>query len=237
MKGTNTYWTDLNSAIATLWSGLRTSIKHLFDARSRRTPEGITDSRYFDQSEGRVTLNYPNETLPVPVAGRYKLHNEIDDCIVCDKCAKVCPVNCIDIEPIRSAEPFGETSDGTPKRIYAAKFDIDMAKCCFCGLCTTVCPTECLTMKPDYDYSVFDISEHDFEFADMPEKMITQKRSEWEEFQKAKVGAPPSKPGKTDVAKTRTTPKINPLPSIKKSMKPRVKPNIKPKPPEKGEGK
>ena len=91
---------------------------------------------------------------PIPDVGRYRLHNEIDDCIVCDKCAKICPVDCIDIEPIKATEEIGKTSDGTPKRIYAAKFDIDMGKCCFCGLCTTVCPTECLTMTKVYDFSV-----------------------------------------------------------------------------------
>ena len=97
------------------------------------------------------------EQIPIPDHGRYQLHNEIDDCIVCDKCAKICPVDCIDIEPVRSPEVFGQTSDGTPLRIHAAKFDIDMAKCCFCGLCTVVCPTECLTMTKEFDFSTTDI--------------------------------------------------------------------------------
>jgi NADH-quinone oxidoreductase subunit I len=99
---------------------------------------------------------------------------------VCDKCAKICPVDCIDIEPIKSAEEFGKTSDGTSKRIYAATFDIDMAKCCFCGLCTTVCPTECLTMTPEYDFSVFDLGKLNFGFGNMTEEEAAQKRSEWE---------------------------------------------------------
>ena len=63
--------------------------------------------------------------MPVPDNGRYKLHNEIDDCIVCDLCAKVCPVNCIEIEPIKATDIIGKTSDGTNKRIHAAKFDIE----------------------------------------------------------------------------------------------------------------
>ena len=152
-----------------------------------RDPIGIKDDKYFDKQEGIVTLQYPFEELPVPDNCRYQLHNEIDDCIVCDKCAKVCPVNCIDIEPVRAVEEIGKTSDGTPKRIYAAKFDIDMAKCCFCGLCTTVCPTECLTMTKEFDFSVFDIKEHNFVFGEMTEGEIAEKKDVLEKFNEQKL--------------------------------------------------
>ena len=129
---------------------------------------------------------------PVPDNGRYRLHNEIDDCIVCDKCAKVCPVDCIDIVPIKAVEEIGKTSDGTPKRIYAATFDIDMAKCCFCGLCTTVCPTECLTMTKVYDFSTTDISDHNFVFGEMTLADIAEKKQALEEHQKNKIAAQPT---------------------------------------------
>jgi NADH-quinone oxidoreductase subunit I len=103
----------------------------------------------------------------MPARGRYQLHNAIDDCIVCDKCAQVCPVDCIEIDAIKAPAPIGKTSNGMAKRLAAARFDIDLAKCCFCGLCTTVCPTQCLTMTPEYDYSVFDWAEHKVSFATM----------------------------------------------------------------------
>jgi formate hydrogenlyase subunit 6/NADH:ubiquinone oxidoreductase subunit I len=146
---------------------------------------------YFAEREGIATIQYPHVQLPVPDVGRYKLHNEIDDCIVCDKCAVVCPVDCITIEPIKSPEVIGKTSDGTSKRIYAAKFDIDMAKCCFCGLCTTVCPTECLTMTKEYDFSVFDLNEHNFVFGEMTPTDIEEKKKAWEEHQKTKAASQP----------------------------------------------
>ncbi|NEJ83429.1 4Fe-4S ferredoxin, partial [Rhizobium leguminosarum] len=72
------------------------------------------------------------------------------------------------------------TSNGMKKRIHAAKFDIDMAKCCFCGLCTAVCPTECLTMTPEYDFSVFDVLEHNVPFANMSELEIIEKKQVWD---------------------------------------------------------
>jgi NADH-quinone oxidoreductase subunit I len=156
---TTGYWRHVIEAVTSLYRGLNITIRHLWQARRTQKTLSITDKNYFAQREGIATIQYPHEMQPIPEVGRYRLHNEIDDCIVCDKCAKICPVDCIDIEPIRATEEIGKTSDGTSKRIYAAKFDIDMGKCCFCGLCTTVCPTECLTMTKVYDFSVTDIRE------------------------------------------------------------------------------
>lgn len=187
------YFKNIIQTTASLAYGLKITLRHFWQARTSRTPVGVEDKTYFEQKEGIVTLQYPYEQLPVPDTGRYQLHNEIDDCIVCDKCAKVCPVNCIDIEPVRAVDEIGKTSDGTSKRIYAAKFDIDMSKCCFCGLCTVVCPTECLTMTKDYDFSVFDLKEHNFEFGEMSPEMVAEKKAEFEvhqaEKEKAKAAA------------------------------------------------
>lgn len=154
----------LRHTLRNLANGLRLTSRHLrsvLGSRSKAT--SVTQATYFQA--GPATLQYPHEHLPVPERGRYRLHNEIDDCIVCDKCARVCPVDCIEIEAVQSPVPLGKTSNGMTKRLHATKFDIDLAKCCFCGLCTTVCPTECLTMTPQYDYSVFDWAEHKVPFA------------------------------------------------------------------------
>lgn len=186
MKG---YWRRIKIASSTLKAGLSLTAKHIKNAKNQRTAIVPAAANYFEQENALFTVQYPKEKLPVPDHGRYKLHNEIDDCIVCDKCAKVCPVDCIDIEPVRSVNEIGKTSDGTPRRIYAAKFDIDMAKCCFCGLCTTVCPTECLTMTDDYDFSAYDFEEHNFSFANLTPLEILEKKKELEEFNKQKEAA------------------------------------------------
>lgn len=136
--------------------GLRLTGRHLRTGGKKKTAIGIADPGYFRQTPGPVTIPYPSQAIPTPVHGRYRLHMEADDCIVCDKCARICPVDCITIEGFKATEDLGTTSDGSKKRIELATFDIDMAKCCFCGLCTTVCPTECLTMTPVYDYSEYD---------------------------------------------------------------------------------
>lgn len=192
MKAKSNYFSDLSVAVSSVYTGLRLTFLHLLAARKGSTSSTISESNYFAKQEGIATIQYPHEAIPVPDIGRYQLHNEIDDCIVCDKCAKICPVNCIDIVPVKSPEEIGKTSDGTSKRIYAAKFDIDMAKCCFCGLCTTVCPTECLTMTKKYDFSVLDVREHNFVFGTMTAPEIEEKKAIWEEYQRSKATVTPA---------------------------------------------
>jgi len=191
VKTKTSYWRSIGSAVGTLAQGLGITFSHILKAGKTRKQTAIADSDYFLHQEGIATIQFPHVTIPVPDTGRYKLHNEIDDCIVCDKCAKICPVSCIIIEPIRSPEEFGKTSDGSPKRIYAAQFEIDMGKCCFCGLCTTVCPTECLTMTKEYDFSTFDIRTHYFAFGEMSPAEIDQKKKAWAIFQQSKSAAQP----------------------------------------------
>lgn len=167
--------------------------------KKRRPSVGAADKSYFDHKEGIFTNYYPHESLPIPDNGRYRLHNEIDDCIVCDKCAKVCPVDCIEIEAIK--DPVGEirkTSDGSSVRLHPAKFDIDMAKCCYCGLCTTVCPTECLTMTKTFDYSEIDIRDMVYEFSYLSKDEVENKKKELEEHVAAKQQ-------KQEVVETKTT--------------------------------
>ena len=212
------YAQNIARTIRSLLAGLRITLRHLVKARRTQAVRSITESNYFKNREGIATIQYPYEMQPVPDNGRYRLHNEIDDCIVCDKCAKICPVDCIDIVPIKATEEIGKTSDGTPKRIYAATFDIDMGKCCFCGLCTTVCPTECLTMTKVYDFSVSDIREHNFAFAEMSEAEIDDKRKKLEEHQKSKMV---SQATPTDPSEKKPT-------TAPAAAKPVYKPKIKP---------
>ncbi len=182
----NTYFQNIADGIRTTLKGLGLTAGHLWAARKRRMPGDIRKDTFFEQTEGMVTIQYPLETIPIPDIGRYRLHNEMDDCIVCDKCAKVCPVDCIEIEPIRAIEEVGKASDGSPIRLFAAKFDIDMAKCCYCGLCTTVCPTECLTMTKSFDYSEFDVRDMVYEYGNLTPAEADEKKRLLEQFQKEK---------------------------------------------------
>jgi NADH-quinone oxidoreductase subunit I len=224
------YFANIQESISTLSKGIRLTFKHFKQAiQNKRLRNTIpaTDKNYFQQEAGIVTLQYPKEKLPIPNVGRYQLHVEIEDCIVCDKCAKICPVNCIDIESVKASEQIGTASDGTPIRLYATKFDIDMAKCCFCGLCTTVCPTECITMTPEYDYSVFDIRQMNFAFSKMTEEEVAMRKKEAEEREKAKTESIKVEAVKTETEKKKEEGAVATPPSEKPAFKPKFKPIIK----------
>jgi NADH-quinone oxidoreductase subunit I len=165
-------------------------MRHMFASSKDREIINVQSDNYFKRvDEGTTTIQYPKQQLPVPEVGRYQLDVEMDDCIVCDLCAKVCPVDCIAIESIKATEAIGQTSDGTTKRLYAAKFDIDMAKCMYCGLCTVVCPTECITMTNQYDKTVFDLGQLTYQFSDMSPEMAAEKRALFEKQQAEKQAA------------------------------------------------
>ncbi len=177
------------SYLSKLWSGLLLTFQHLKKLNTRKAPSSIESPNFFQEKEGLVTIKYPREQIPVPDIGRYQLHLDIEDCIGCDQCARICPVNCITIETIRSIEDLGVTSDGTKKKLYLPKFDIDMAKCCFCGLCTVVCPTECLVMTSNYDYPTTQLSEMNFHWENITAEQAEIKRKEWQEYELAKKQA------------------------------------------------
>jgi NADH-quinone oxidoreductase subunit I len=178
------------NGISTVWKGLKPYHEGiLFTSNAQRNIIPISDDNYFKQQQQYQYHTIPKQKLPVPEVGRYQLDVEIDDCIVCDLCAKICPVDCIDIEAIKATEAIGQTSDGTTKRLYAAKFDIDMAKCMYCGLCTIVCPTECITMTNTYDRTVFDLGQLTYGFSDMAPEEAAEKRELLERQQAEKQAA------------------------------------------------
>ncbi|QJD94669.1 4Fe-4S dicluster domain-containing protein [Mucilaginibacter robiniae] len=178
------------NAFVTAWKGLVLTIKHLFAPNRKREVLPVTSDNYFKKlNEGTNTIQFPKQQLPIPEVGRYQLDVEIDDCIVCDLCAKACPVDCINIESIKASEAIGKTSDGSVKRLYAAKFDIDMAKCMYCGLCTVVCPTECITMTNQYDRSVYQLGELTYQFSEMAPEEVALKKQEFEKQQAERLAA------------------------------------------------
>jgi NADH-quinone oxidoreductase subunit I len=135
-----------------------------------------------------VTIQYPSVKPQLPERERNRLYVNMDDCIGCDQCARACPVNCIEIETVKSipGEDLGTTSNGKKKALWVTTFNIDFAKCCYCQLCVFPCPTECIYMTDVYEFSEFRRENLVYDFVTLlPEERI-QKKKNYEELQAKK---------------------------------------------------
>lgn len=158
-------------ALWTVLVGMRITFKHLF------VPS--------------VTIQYPDVKLPLPERARNRLYVNMDDCIGCDQCARACPVNCIEIETVKSlpVEDLGTTSNGKKKALWVTKFDIDIAKCCYCSLCVYPCPTECIYMTDVYEFSEFEREDLLYKFATLTNEEAEEKKANFEKMQAEKEAA------------------------------------------------
>jgi NADH-quinone oxidoreductase subunit I len=112
-------------------------------------------------AEGPVTLEYPEEKVPVypRFRGRHKLHrfedSGLEKCVGCSLCAAACPADCIRVV----AEENTPEKRVSPGERYAAVYEINMSRCIFCGYCEVACPFDAITMGHDYELSSYDRSD------------------------------------------------------------------------------
>ena len=131
-----------------------------------------------------VTIQYPSVKPELPERERNRLYVNMDDCIGCDQCARACPVDCIEIETVKSVpgDDLGVTSNGKKKALWVTKFDIDIAKCCYCQLCVFPCPTDCIYMTDVYEFSEFERENLVYDFVTLTEEEKVEKKKNHEEF-------------------------------------------------------
>lgn len=97
-----------------------------------------------------ITVQYPDErlTLPERYRGLHILRRDPETgkelCTACGLCARVCPVNMIDIVP-----------EGTGKERRPAEYKMDLTLCMFCGLCVEICPTDALKETGEYELGAY----------------------------------------------------------------------------------
>ncbi len=68
--------------------------------------------------------------------------NDIDTCIGCGNCAKICPTEAIRMVEQKDITPKSGSTNFRPQ--------VDYGRCCSCGLCVDVCPTGSLKLSAEY---------------------------------------------------------------------------------------
>lgn len=99
-----------------------------------------------------ITVQYPDERLPIPDRYRGIHYLEQEKCINCLACARACPIDCIEMDAIRHG-----------KELEWVSFTLDYQKCMFCELCVYPCPKDCIHMGTEYAFVTTDRSEFKFD--------------------------------------------------------------------------
>ncbi len=92
-----------------------------------------------------ATYLYPDKPLPVKEKSRGMLVLDLESCIGCELCQRICPADAIVMEKVDSDKAHFKSN----ARSEAPS--IDFAKCIFCGLCVQICPPNVLHHTHKYD--------------------------------------------------------------------------------------
>ncbi|HIF41303.1 MAG TPA: NADH-quinone oxidoreductase subunit I [Planctomycetes bacterium] len=132
--------------------------------------------KYFLQKP--ITVQYPDQRLPIPDRYRGIHYLEQEKCINCLACARACPIDCIEMDAIRHG-----------KELEWVSFTLDYQKCMFCELCVYPCPKDCIHMGTEFALVTEDRSElnHDLlSFKGMaPDARVRMKEAEVKKAAKA----------------------------------------------------
>jgi len=128
MKATAKYFRNCIDALKTTLVGMRITGKYLL--------------------QKPITVQYPDERLPIPNRYRGIHYLEQEKCIECLACARACPIDCIEMDAVRHG-----------KELEWISFTLDYQKCMFCELCVYPCPKDCIHMGTEFAFVSYDRSE------------------------------------------------------------------------------
>lgn len=145
---------SLKSYINDIWEAVTTTAKGM----------RIT-ARYGVDVKEEVTIQYPEQHGPVFERFRGFLHNDVNTCISCNMCVKICPVDCISLEAVRGAD----------KKMVLVSYDINIGRCMYCGLCVEVCPVKSLVHTGGYEKAMLGRDEMVLHFIHEDAEVIRQR--------------------------------------------------------------
>lgn len=119
------WFTEVWGGFWTTLVGMRVTLKYLF-----KKP---------------VTVQYPEERMPIPDRYRGIHYLEQEKCIYCFMCARACPIDCISMEAVRHG-----------KELEWVSFTVDYNRCMFCELCTYPCPKDCIHEGKEFALVTYD---------------------------------------------------------------------------------
>lgn len=98
----------------------------------------------------KITRKYPEFKRDLPERTRGMLTVDMDRCIACLQCMRVCPDHCIAIEQTK------RDADGSGKpKPHAVGFVIDDSRCMYCSLCVEVCPVNCIYHTVEFEAQAY----------------------------------------------------------------------------------
>ncbi len=138
----------------------------------------------------RATYPYPDKPLPIQKRSRGMLSLDLENCIGCELCFRICPSDAIRMQKV----DFKAAGFHTNARSEAP--EIDFNKCIFCGLCSEICPPKVLHHTHKYDISTDDRKElvySPFELKEVFEELVKPFEEDYDIIKFQKAGGQPNK--------------------------------------------
>lgn len=134
-----TYIGGILSAVKSLTTGLKTSIKIFFEKdETEQYPENRKTLKFSDRN--RFCLEMP--------------HNERNEhkCVACGLCQMACPNDSIHVYSETVTTPEGK------KKRQLVRYEYNLGQCMFCNLCVRACPHGAIRFNQEFETAVFDKS-------------------------------------------------------------------------------
>ncbi|AEF93985.1 4Fe-4S ferredoxin iron-sulfur binding domain-containing protein [Desulfotomaculum nigrificans CO-1-SRB] len=134
-----------------------------------------------------VTVQYPEQRLPIPDRFFGRPEFDYDKCIACNQCVNACPNKVIKL-----------TTETVDKKKVVTGYDFDQQYCMFCGMCQEACPKDAIRFTKDFELTKYHRPDIKIKFV-QPEQVekkiaeIKKAAAAKAEAEAAKEENPPSK--------------------------------------------